>query len=310
MKFVTFEINGRQYPGVMLDDDTILNLASALEESSRTTSLLTLIQGGDSQLERVTDLLQHAKEDVLAAHCVPLASARLCSPIPEPRKNVFCVGRNYREHVSEAAKARGKEVKVPLHPQYFTKPPTAVIGPYDDFEWDEAVTRNLDYEVELGVVIGKTGRNIPREAALDHVFGYTVINDLTARELQRQHDQWFKGKGLDGSCPIGPWIVDAASVGNPQDLEVSLYVNGEQRQHARTDTMIFDVAEIISQLSLGMTLEPGDIIATGTPSGVGFAMEPPRLLGDGDLVEAEVSKIGRIANRIRRIPHRQAGQEG
>ena len=309
MKLLTFASDAGQHPGILIGDDTVLRLDLALQKEGfpNISSLLDLIEAGPEALAAVRRLEGASHADQSPDLYVPLSAVRLCAPIPRPRKNVFCVGRNYREHVTEAAKARGKEVKIPEHPQYFTKPPLAVIGPTDDFLWDPEVTQKLDYEVELAVVIGKAGRNIPRERALEYVFGYTVVNDITARELQKRHDQWFKGKGLDGSCPMGPWIVDAQQIPNPQNVTVSLRVNGEERQHASTSMMIFDIQELISQLSQGLTLEPGDVIATGTPSGVGFAMDPPRLLGDGDLVEAEVSGIGKLANRIRRIEHSVLG---
>jgi 2-keto-4-pentenoate hydratase/2-oxohepta-3-ene-1,7-dioic acid hydratase in catechol pathway len=225
-------------------------------------------------------------------------------PIPRPAKNVFCVGRNYVEHVAEGYRARGTEMKLPEFPQFFTKPQTAIIGPGDDIPYDPQVTQKLDYEVELGVVIGKRGKNIPKDRALGHVFGYTIINDVTGRDLQRRHEQWFKGKALDGSCPMGPHIVHASSIKDPQALDIKLRVNGEQRQSSNTKLMIFDLKTIIEQLSLGLTLEPGDVIATGTPSGVGFAMNPPGLLKGGDVVEAEVEGIGILKNAVREIPHR------
>ncbi|WP_342132589.1 fumarylacetoacetate hydrolase family protein [Hydrogenophaga sp. OTU3427] len=305
MKLLTFSSDTGTHPGLLIEGDTILRLDTALQQHgiSGMKTMLDVIAGGEQVMKAVRALgaADHTRRS--PELYVPLAAVKLCAPIPQPRKNVFCVGRNYKDHITEAAKARGKEVKLPEHVQYFTKPPTTVIGPHDDYEWDAEVTQKLDYEVELGLIIGKRGRNIPRDRALEYVFGYTVINDLTARELQKRHDQWFKGKGLDGSCPIGPWIVPANEIGDPQQLRVSLRVNGVTRQDASTSMMIFDVREIISILSQGLTLEPGDIIATGTPSGVGFAMEPPALLQDGDLVEAEVSGIGKLANRVRRIPH-------
>jgi len=234
MKLLTFASDTGQHPGLLLPGDTILRLDTALAQAgvARIDSLQALLDAGPATLAAVRELEQAPHRDRSPNLYVPLAAVRLCAPLPWPRKNVFCVGRNYKEHVTEAAKARGKEVKIPEFPQYFTKPPTAVIGPFDDYEWDETITQKLDYEVELGVVIGRRGRNIPRERALDHVFGYTVINDLTARDLQKRHDQWFKGKGLDRSCPIGPWIVDAAEIPDPQALRVSLRVNGETRQEA------------------------------------------------------------------------------
>ncbi len=305
MKLVTFEYAGQALPGLVLPGDRVLNLAQALAggAAAPVRQLLDVIGGGPEMLALVRQAEATASADVTHALSLPLHEVRLLAPIPRPLKNVFCVGRNYKQHVEEAARARSKEVKLPEFVQFFTKPPLSVVGPQDDILWDPEVTQKLDYEVELGVVIGRTGRNIPRERALDYVFGYTVINDITARDLQRRHDQWFKGKGLDGSCPMGPWIVPAAEIGDPQQLEVRLRVNGETRQESNTSMMIFDIREIIAQLSLGLTLEAGDVIATGTPSGVGFAMEPPRLLGDGDVVETEVVGLGTLRNRVRRIEH-------
>lgn len=302
MKFVTYTQGGHEIPGVILDDGRVLNLKEAFagEGGPVINDLLDVVEGGERMLCAVRDAATRAAANRDSAHCVQLSSVRLMAPIPHPRKNVFCVGRNYKEHVAEAAKARGNETKLPDYPQFFTKPPLAVIGPTDDIPWHAEVTQQLDYEVELGLIIGKTGRNIPRDKALDYVFGYTVINDITARDLQKRHGQWFKGKGLDGSCPMGPWIVDRESVPDPQNITVRLRVNGEQRQESNTSLMIFDLREIISQLSDGLTLEPGDIIATGTPSGVGFAMDPPRFLVDGDVVETEVEGVGMLRNVIRR----------
>ena len=305
MKLVTLRDAGRVAPGLLLPAERVLNLSTLLP-TAHGPGLIELIAAGPAALDGLRALGGRAERGELKESVRALADVELLAPIPQPRKNVFCVGRNYKEHIDEAARARGNAPKVPEFPQYFTKPPTAVIGPFDDIPWDAAVTQKLDYEVELGVVIGRKGINISRERALDHVFGYTVINDITGRDLQRRHDQWFKGKGLDGSCPIGPWIVTADEVQDPQALDIWLTVNGERRQSSNTRMMIFDLREIISQLSQGLTLEPGDMIATGTPSGVGFAMDPPRLLGDGDMVVAEVQGVGRIANRVRRIEHRVA----
>jgi len=239
-----------------------------------------------------------------SGNTLALSAVKVLAPIPHPRKNVFCVGRNYLEHVAEGHRARGTEIKLPEFPQFFTKPQTAIIGPGDEIPYDPQVTQKLDYEVELGVIIGKRGKNISKDRALSHVFGYTIINDVTGRDLQRRHEQWFKGKALDGSCPMGPHIVHASAIKDPQTLDIKLRVNGEQRQSSNTKLMIFDLKTIIEQLSLGMTLEPGDVIATGTPSGVGFAMNPPGLLKGGDKIEAEVEGIGVLANAVREIPHR------
>ena len=221
----------------------------------------------------------------------PLAKTRLLAPIPRPRKNIFCMGRNYAEHAKESGSA------VPGVPVFFTKPPTCVVGPDADVV-HHAVTHALDYEVELAVVIGKRGRDIPEERALDYVFGYTIMNDVTARDLQRRHEQWFKGKSLDTFAPLGPAVVHRSAILDPQNLHLTMRVNGEVRQNASTRSMVFSVAQLIAVLSGGMTLEPGDILATGTPEGVAMGRTPPPWLRPGDVVEAEIDGIGILMNRI------------
>lgn len=226
-----------------------------------------------------------------------LADVQLCAPLV-PQKNVFCVGRNYLEHAREGARAAGKELKLPDVPTFFTKAPTAIADPGATLTLLKAVSNEYDWEAELAVVIGKHGRDIPEESALEYVFGYTCLNDLTARDLQRAHGQWFKGKSLDHSCPVGPWVVTADEIPDPQNLAIQLTVNGAVKQSANTSSMIFSVARIISELSKGMTLEPGDIIATGTPEGVGFARTPPEFLKDGDTVEITIAGIGTLHNTV------------
>jgi 2-keto-4-pentenoate hydratase/2-oxohepta-3-ene-1,7-dioic acid hydratase in catechol pathway len=191
-------------------------------------------------------------------------------------------------------------VGVSEHPVFFTKPRTAVIGPGADIPIFSKVSTSIDYEVELALVIGKAGRDIAPADAFDHILGYTNINDISARDIQRRHGgQYFKGKGLDGSCPMGPHIVTADEIANPQSLLICLSVNGERRQDGNTSDMIFDIPTLIASLSEGLTLEPGDIVATGTPSGVGYAMTPPQYLRDGDMVECEIEGIGKLSNRCK-----------
>lgn len=216
-----------------------------------------------------------------------------------PKKNVFCVGRNYREHIIEGNIANGRPANsFPEAIEVFSKPPTAVVGHGADVLRHANLTVSLDYEVELAVVIGKAGRGISVEDALDHVFGYTVTIDITARDLQKRHGQWFKGKSLDTSCPMRPVIALKNAIANPNALKLGLSVNGEERQSASTDEMIFTVLAIIAQLSAGMTLEPGDIIATGTPKGVGLAAIPLRCLNVGDVITAYVEGMGELRNVV------------
>ncbi|MEO5951553.1 MAG: fumarylacetoacetate hydrolase family protein [Chloroflexia bacterium] len=233
-----------------------------------------------------------------------LSDALLAAPIPRPSKHVLCLGRNYAEHAAESTRAFGEAAPVekPAYPAIFTKATTAITGPYSDIPYDGNVSTQIDWEGELAIVIGKEGKNISREDAMQYVFGYTVVNDISARDIQKRHGgQFFKGKSLDGSCPMGPWIVTADEIPDSNNLQLTTRVNGLLKQNANTGTMLFDVAEIIEQMSLGMTLEPGDIIATGTPAGVGHARTPPEFLQPGDLVEVEIENIGTIRNHIAEV---------
>ena len=254
--------------------------------------MLTLIDRGPDALA----LAGRAAAHVTGWH--PLSSVTLLAPIPRPRQNVVCVGMNYVAHAIESDRARGREPKLPSVPVFFTKSVLSVANPIGDFVLDPAVTSELDYEVELAFVIGRTGKNIKREDALSYVFGYTVANDISARDLQGRHQQFFKGKSLDGACPLGPWIVTADEIPNPAALTVRLRVNGEQRQESSVSDLIFDVPTLIEYLSLGATLEAGTIICTGTPSGVGLGYTPPNYLKVGDVVEAEIDGLGGLRTRI------------
>jgi 2-keto-4-pentenoate hydratase/2-oxohepta-3-ene-1,7-dioic acid hydratase in catechol pathway len=258
-------------------------------------SLLDLIAAGPDSWKKVSEF---ARSPAAAADGLPARDIEWLAPIPRPGKNIMCLGWNYSEHVSESAAVSGRQAEPPKDPVVFTKNVTSVTGPHADIPAHGGVTAELDWEVELGVVIGVGGRAIARERALEHVFGYTVINDISARDLQFRHKQFFIGKSLDGACPMGPVIVTRDEIADPQDLALKSWVNGTLKQDSSTRHMIFDVATIISTLSRGMTLEPGDIIATGTPSGVGFARKPPEFLKPGDVVECEVEGIGRLRNRL------------
>jgi 2-keto-4-pentenoate hydratase/2-oxohepta-3-ene-1,7-dioic acid hydratase in catechol pathway len=289
MQLVTFQVDGRPRLG-LLDGNVVIVPPTGWPES-----MLGLIEAGPDAWQRL-----RATAPRLAASGTRLAldSLELLAPIPRPRKNVVCLGWNYAEHVSESAAASGRQPEPPKDPVVFTKSVTSVNGPYADVPAHAGVTAQLDWEVELGVVIGVGGRAIARERAPAHVFGYTVINDVSARDLQFRHKQFFLGKSLDGACPMGPVLVTADAIPDPQNLDLRCWVNGALKQDSNTRHMIFDVATIIATLSRGMTLEPGDVIATGTPSGVGFARTPPEYLRPGDLVECEIAGIGRLRNRV------------
>jgi 2-keto-4-pentenoate hydratase/2-oxohepta-3-ene-1,7-dioic acid hydratase in catechol pathway len=296
MKYATFSLPSDAVPRLgVVRGDRILDTALLPDAERPPASLLELIQRGPDAWQRMRELADRVSPDT--GH--PIATIHWHAPIPRPGKNVFCLGRNYVAHAEEAARARGQEVKIPTIPVIFTKAPTSVTGPFDDIEVDRTVTQQVDWEVELGAVIGKTARNISRATALEHVFGYTVINDVSARDLQQQHLQWFKGKSLDGFCPMGPFIVTADEFGDPQSKRLQLRVNGATKQDAMTSKMIFPVDTIIEWLSKGLTLEAGDIVATGTPEGVGMGRTPQEFLADGDVLESEVEGIGVLRNRIR-----------
>jgi len=262
------------------------------------TSVLALIQTGREALKQRMSAAAVSIDQIDEQHSHGADSVRWYAPIPRPPKNVFCLGQNYAAHAKESAQARGREMKIPTVPVIFTKAPTTISGPYDDVQVDRGATQQVDWEVELGVVIGTGGRNIARADALRHVFGYTVINDLSARDVQQQHMQWFKGKSLDGFCPMGPVIVTADEFGDPQNKRLQLRVNGTTKQDGHTSNMIFPVDVIIEWLSKGLTLEPGDVIATGTPEGVGMGRTPQEFLNDGDMIETEIEGIGILRNKI------------
>ena len=298
MRLLTYDRDGARRLGLALDDRVVdaAEAASALGGAPLPDDMLTFIEQGEAALLRARQLVEALTSDqaALARLSRPLAETRLLAPIPRPGRNLVCVGLNYAEHAAESAVTQG----VPDDPVYFTKPPSTVIGPETPIPWHGHVSRRIDWEVELVAVIGRAGRDITEEQALDHVFGYTVGNDITARDLQRRHQQWYKGKGLDGFCPLGPWIVTSDELGDPQDVRLRLRVNGAMKQDAGTSDMIFGVARLVAVLSLGMTLEPGDLLMTGTPSGVGFARKPPEYLQPGDVVEAEIDKIGLLRNVV------------
>jgi 2-keto-4-pentenoate hydratase/2-oxohepta-3-ene-1,7-dioic acid hydratase in catechol pathway len=234
---------------------------------------------------------------------LPLSAVKIEAPIPRPARNVMCVGKNYHEHAKEFARsgfdssASSAADAIPTAPIIFTKVPECVIADGADIRYPESVSDSVDYEAELGLVIGKGGRGITKARAYDHVLGYTIINDVTARDLQGKHKQWFLGKSLDTFCPMGPWLVTSDAV-DPENLGVRCWVNDELRQDANTRDLIFDIPTLIETISAGITLQPGDVIATGTPVGVGIGFTPPKFLKRGDRVTIEIDGLGRLSNTV------------
>lgn len=288
MRLVTFLHNGRQTVGIA---DEAISRVSPLPVDVA-PDMLTLIANYD----RLKDGLAAA-----AGAPLPIADVQLLAPIPRPSRNVFCVGKNYHEHAKEFAgsgfDSSAKEV-VPEAPVIFTKPSSTVIGPGASIPNYLDPTDSTDYEGELTVIIGRGGRGITKQDALSHVFGYTIINDVTARTLQHKHRQWFIGKGIDGFCPMGPLILTADEMPDPTKMQLKTYVNGELRQDASVTDLIFDIPTLIECISSVITLEPGDVLATGTPAGVGLGFKPPRFLKKGDVVSIDVSGIGRLENPV------------
>lgn len=235
---------------------------------------------------------------------VPLAALSLLAPVPRPFRNIFCVGKNYFEHAHEFAKSgfdsSAAAGAVPKAPIIFSKVPESVIGPGEAIRIDPAVSTAIDYEAELAVIIGRGGRGIGKDEALSHVWGYTIINDVTARDLQGRHSQWLIGKSQDTFCPMGPYAVTADGL-DLGDTQIACDVNGERRQESNTRLLIFDVPTLIATLSAGITLLPGDIIATGTPAGVGIGFDPPRYLAAGDRVRVTIPPIGVLENPVARL---------
>ncbi|MBR0670841.1 fumarylacetoacetate hydrolase family protein [Neoroseomonas soli] len=290
MRLVTFRDARGTRIGALDEAGKVLDLLAA--DVALPRDMLGLIAGGDAALAAA-----RAAEDK-----APVAEgAVILAPIPRPVKNIFCVGKNYHEHAKEFASsgfdATAKEV-VPEAPVVFSKPPTSVIGPHDPIPSFLDSSNSTDYEGEIAVVIGKGGRGIQEADAYAHVFGYTIVNDVTARTLQHRHRQWILGKGIDGFCPMGPAIVTADAAGMPPRLAISTWVNGELRQRATINDLIFGIPTLIATISAAITLEPGDIIATGTPAGVGIGFAPPKFLKPGDKVRIEVPGIGVLENPV------------
>jgi 2-keto-4-pentenoate hydratase/2-oxohepta-3-ene-1,7-dioic acid hydratase in catechol pathway len=293
MKLVTFSAGSSRRVGVVDAEAGVLRDVSELLPAG--AGLLEVI-------EQWAELGPVLRERVSGLPARPVDGVELLAPIPVPRRNIFCVGKNYRDHVLEFGRSGydqpDRSEDLPEYPVVFSKATTSVTGPYGDIDPHHGVTAELDYEAELGVIIGRGGRGITREQAFDHVWGYTIIDDFTARDLQRTHKQWLLGKSLDTHCPMGPYAVSADEITDVTALMVESRVNGEPRQSAPVKDLIFDIPELIATLSAGITLLPGDLIATGTPAGVGIGFDPPRFMDSGDVVEVSITGLGTQRNRI------------
>ncbi len=289
MFIVSYEKEGQLSWGIAYPDRGILYPVEAFFGEKSPKSVLDFIKE-----ERTRTL---PLEPLFNIQPLSLDSVRITAPIPVPLRNIYCIGRNYLDHIKELS----QEGELPaefVYPNFFTKATSSINGPYDSIPTHQDLTSEIDYEVELAVIIGRTGVNIPEALAMEYIFGYTILNDITARDVQRNHFQWFKGKSLDGFCPMGPWIVTKDQIPDPAELNLASFVNNEPRQQANTRLMIFKIAKLIHILSQGLTLRAGDILATGTPSGVGMGYTPPRLLKKGDSVRCEIEGIGFIENKV------------
>ncbi len=289
MRLASLQVSGIEVLAIVAGD-AWLAATDLLPGGART--MAELIASGPPGVEALRRAVDAA---AIADRGRALGEAELLAPVPHPGK-IVAIGRNSREHATEEG------VEPPAAPLIFAKWPTAVVGTGAEIRWDPALTGQVDYEAELAVVIGRRARRIDPADALGYVFGYTCLNDVSARDIQFGDGQWVRGKSLDTFCPMGPVLVTADEIGDPQDLAISCTVGDERLQEARTSAMYFGIAEIISYCSRSFTLEPGDVIATGTPGGVGVFRDPPRFLGDGDRVVVEIERIGRLENVCRHDP--------
>lgn len=290
MKLATFQYQAKLYVGVVSDD---LQSVTPYQLSDQQAALGAL---------PIIEMM--ARGDALPAQGAAIAMKDVCllAPIPKPRRNIFCVGKNYLDHIQEIkdsklGEAQGSMANLPKHPVVFSKVPETVIGAGMAIDSHPQATQELDYEAELAVVIGKQGKGIKKADAMKHIWGYTIINDVSARDVQAKHVQFHIGKSFDTFCPMGPWLVSADELDSSK-AAIKCWVNDELRQSATTELLIFDIPTIIENLSAGITLYPGDVIATGTPSGVGMGFKPPKFLKKGDKVKIEIAGIGTLENPV------------
>lgn len=289
MKFATIHHQGKNQPVLIQDEQAWL--------------IHELVPSFTGDLPQLINDFDQLKDQLNSkGPGLPIDQLEFVAPLQRLPRNIICVGKNYHAHAREFSESgfdssANAGEHSPDFPVVFTKAVTSIIGPNAPIPAHQQATQQIDYEAELAVIIGKAGRSISKEQAMDHVFGYTIINDVTARDLQKKHKQWFLGKSLDGFCPMGPVVVTADEI-DPQDLSIQCWVNGELRQDANTKDLIFDIPTLIETLSAGMELLPGDVIATGTPEGVGIGFTPPKFLQSGDEVKVSIQGIGSLSNRV------------
>ena len=302
MKLLTYQYQSSAQKLGVLNNDTIIDLERFGQKNNIDfpDTMLGLIDAGPAEVARINEAIENANENTIADCSIPMKEATILAPIPKPRKNIIGIGLNYTEHVAESARTLDTSKELPQQPVIFSKPPTAVTGTHTDIVLNPKLTQQLDWECELAVVIGKRGKYVKKEDALDYVFGYTVINDISARDCRRA-GQWIVSKGQDTFAPMGPVLVTKDEIENPHNLNLWLTLNGVEKQRSNTKFMLFNINDLIEDLSTVFTLEPGDIIATGTPAGVGAGRNPQEWMWDGDVVEATVEGIGTIINTVREL---------
>lgn len=302
MKLATYTINNSEAKLGIVHNDTLIDVETLGFKSNENfpNSMLALIDAGLEQVEKIAAVIKNASENIIASSSVAMHEVTLLAPIPTPRKNIIGIGLNYTEHVAESARTLDTSNELPQKPVIFSKPPTAVTATHTNVLLNPKLTQQLDWEVELAVVIGKKGKYVPNAQAMDYVFGYTVINDISARDCRRA-GQWIVSKGQDTFAPMGPFLVTKDAIENPHDLNLSLTVNGIEKQNSNTKFLLFNINDLIEDLSTVFTLEPGDIIATGTPAGVGAGRNPQEWLKDGDVIEATVEGIGTLVNTVKEM---------
>lgn len=299
MKLVTYRINHTPSRLGFIEEEMIIDAEKLghIKSSPLPNNMLDFIDLGIEGINHAIRLINTATKEELLDCSLPIANATLMAPIPKPRKNIFGIGLNYTEHVAESARTLDTSKELPQQPVVFSKPPSAVTGPDTYIIHNQKITQQLDYEVELAVIIGKSGKNIPKEQAMDYVYGYTVINDISARDCRRA-GQWIVSKGQDTFAPMGPVLVTRDAIADPHNLNLRLTVNGVEKQNSNTKFMLFNINDLIHDLSTVFTLDAGDIIATGTPAGVGAGRNPQEFMWPGDVVEATVEGIGTLRNTI------------